>query len=187
MLDSKMQIDRVEIEDFLRNNFKKDSKIIKEFSKNEVSRAFLFTAGGENFVIRVDSKLSNFQRDKYACEHFSTLKIIIPQTLKLGEMKSGTFYSITRKLEGVIMDDLDRESFDKALSDFASVIKTIHETDLSDTSGYGDWNPEDGNGYHKRWKDFLLSLKNSDYYNWNELFKRGIFEEELYSKLFKKM
>lgn len=187
MSNNKLQFSVSKIEDFLGNNFNKHSKVIKEFTENEVSRAFLFAADGEEYVIRIDRKLSNFQRDKYAYKHFSTQRIIIPETIQLGRWKAAFFYSITRKLEGVIMDDLDRDSFKSALPDFASVIKAIHETNLRSTSGYGDWNPENGNGYHRTWKDFLLSLENSDYYNWVELFKRGIFEEDLYRKLYEKI
>lgn len=186
-MSNKLQLNQDKIEDFLKANFNQDSKIVKEFTQNEVSKAFLFTASGKEYVIRVDSTLSNFKRDKYAYEHFSTSKIIIPETIQLGEMKNLSFYSITSKLDGVIMDDLDQESFGNSLLDFALVVKEIHGIDLDSTIGFGDWNPEDGNGNHKMWKDFLLSLEDDNYFDWDKLFKKGIFEEEHYHKIFNKM
>ncbi len=171
---------------FLKDNFSNDSKIISEFTGNEVTRAFLFSSKKKEYVIRVDSSIESFGKDNYAYGHFASRKIIIPETVASGKIEEGLFFSITRKLQGISLDKLTDGEFKIALPEICSVLERIHSIDISKTSGYGEWGLS-GNAPYKSWNDFLLSVKDSVYFNWNNLFKEGIMEKDLFDKAYGKM
>lgn len=186
MSSRKIVIDRNKIEDFLKKNFNNSSKIIKEFSENEVSRAFLLSTQDREYVIRVDSVMDTFAKDKYAYEHFATEELIIPKTVQLGKIEEGLFYSITEKLDGITLNELNDLEFKNVLPNLASVLRKIHNTDISKTTGYGNWGI-DGKGDHKSWKDYIISLRKSKYWNWDEMFSKDKYEKELFDKAYNKM
>jgi len=182
----KIIVDKNKIEDYLKNNFNNNSRIIKEFSGNEVSRAFLFTAQNKEYVVRIDSNVDTFTKDKYAYEHFSTSELIIPKTVRLGKIEEGLFYSITEKLEGTPLSELNDIEFKKALPDIALTLRNIHDTDISTTTGYGDWGIN-GKGNNKSWADYILSLRKSKYYSWDKMFSENKYEKGLFEKAYNKM
>ncbi len=182
----KIIVDKNKIEDYLKNNFDDRAEIIKEFSGNEVSRAFLFTAQNREYVVRIDSVDDTFAKDKYAYENFSTPELIIPKTVKLGKIKEELFYSITEKLEGVPLSELNDVELKNALPDIALVLRRIHDTDISKTTGYGDWEI-DGKGNNKSWENYIFSLRKSKYYSWDKMFSEDKYEKELFDKAYGKM
>lgn len=186
MSSRKIVIDKSKIEDFLRNNFDNSSEIIKEFSGNEVSRAFLLSTKDMKYVIRVDSVMDTFAKDKYAYEHFATEELIIPKTVQLGKIEVGLFYSITEKLDGAPLSELNDEEFKNALPDLASMLRKIHNIDISKTTGYGNWGI-DGKADHKSWKNYIISLRKSKYWNWDKMFSKDKYERELFDKAYNKM
>lgn len=186
MSERKIVVDKSKIEDFLKINFDEDSKIISEFLGNENSRAFLFSSGGIEYVIRMDLYVDDFKKDRYAYEHFLTPKIIIPKTIKLGTIEERIFFSISKKLEGVALDKLKEKELLDSLPEIASVLREIHLTDISKTSGYGSWDIS-GNATHKSWQEFLLSVKFSSYFKWDNLINEGIYEKKLFEKVFAKI
>jgi hygromycin-B 4-O-kinase len=186
MSTRKVVIDINKIEDFLKINFHSDAKIISEFSGNENSRAFLFFSNGAEYVIRVDSYVHDFEKDKYAYEHFSTPTLIIPKIISLGEMEKGIFFCISKKLEGIPLDKLDEKELRDTFPQLASVLREIHLTDISKTSGYGSWDLS-GNAIRKSWKESLLSLKDSKYFVWEKLFNEGIYDRGLFINSFAKI
>jgi hygromycin-B 4-O-kinase len=182
MSKRKINISTERIENFLKSYFK-NAKIISEYSGNENARAFLFIGDEKEYVIKVDSNNEGFKKDKYAFDRFTTDKIIIPEVIRQGEMENHLYFSISKKLEGKALNTTNLNELNSVIPSLASVLGKISHIDISLTSGYGSWNI-DGNADHKSWKESILGINKSSYFNWDKLFNEGIYEKDLFDKVY---
>jgi len=183
MSTRKINISTNKIEDFLKASFE-NVKIISEFSGNENARAFLFASNDKEYVIKLDSHDEDFRKDKYAFEHFSSRELIIPKVFKQGKIENDLYFSISLKIDGNILNSLNLNELNLVFPHLAKVLKKIHDADISQASGYGIWNVADGNAPHQTWKDAILGIDKSSYFNWEKLFMEGIYEKDLFDKAY---
>lgn len=186
MSSRKINIDIDKLENFLKSYFK-NAKIISEFSGNENARAFLFIGDDKEFVIKVDSNNEDFKKDKYAFAHFASEKIIIPEVIKQGGIEEGLYFSISKKLYGKTLNIANLDELNTVIPNLAIALQSINDVDISQTSGYGVWNIETGNASHKTWNESILNIVKSSYFNWEELFVEGIYERDLFDKVYSKI
>jgi hygromycin-B 4-O-kinase len=132
----------------------------------------------------VDLTNEDFKKDKYAFEHFSSEKIIIPEVIRQGEIENDLYFSISKKLDGKTLNTTSLSELNCVIPNLAIALKNIHEVNISKTHGYGVWNIEDGNAPHKTWRESMLSINESNYFNWNKLFTEGIYEKDLFDKVY---
>lgn len=139
---------------FLQSNFSPNTRSLLPIKAGETSQAFSFIANGNEFVIRAHSDKFSFEKDIYAYAHFHVHNIPIPKPLLLGEMDAKHFCLITEKAKGKTIDHFEAGEIGRFLPQLIHTFEAIHGLDITDTIGFGDWNP-DGNGTEISWQMYL--------------------------------
>lgn len=182
----KLKIDINIVNILLKEKFDKNANLISEFSGNENTRAFLFISENTEYVIKIDFSINDFKKDDYAYKHFFKKEIIIPETITLGMFRTGIYYSISKRLEGIGLDKINKKSLNEILPRLGVVLKEIHLSDISKTSGYGLWNLN-GVARYQSWKDYLLHIKESGYFDWVNLSNEGLLDMRIFEKSYNKI
>jgi hygromycin-B 4-O-kinase len=156
------------------------------------SDAYAFTAGGREYVVRLNSEIharGSFAKDDYAWKHFASPALPIPRIVAIGEI-SGGYYAISERAGGRPLSECTRAERRAALPALLDMLEEVGKADVRASSGYGDWG-SDGNGKFASWRDFLASTAENHadgyYENWHRLFHDSFLERDVYETVFDRM
>ena len=133
-------------------------------------------------MIRVNSYDQNFRKDAYVAEYFATEQIPAPAIVEIGKFDEKFFYAISKKAEGVTVNHMTPDEYQKVLPEMLSVLDAIHSTDIRATSGYGKWSPRNGVGEFDSWRDFVLSV--GVHVKSGDLFETSFLEKDVWEKVY---
>lgn len=134
--------------------------------EGEDSRVFGFRRGGEDLVVRVNSSAEGFHKDAFARRHFASAELPIPEVITIGALDDGNAYCVSRRIDGVTLQDLTESQLPSVLAPVARVMGAIADSDISMTRGFGPFDG-DGVGRFERWRDFLTSIADPRLYDWD--------------------
>ncbi|EGX7104135.1 phosphotransferase, partial [Salmonella enterica] len=152
------------VEKFLIEKFDSVSDLM-QLSEGEESRAFSFDVGGRGYVLRVNSCADGFYKDRYVYRHFASAALPIPEVLDIGEFSESLTYCISRRAQGVTLQDLPETELPAVLQPVAEAMDAIAAADLSQTSGFGPFGPQ-GIGQYTTWRDFICAIADPHVYHW---------------------
>ena len=161
---------------FLRQEFG-TIKSLTQMVEGEESQALSFVHKSESYVVRINPSIEGFKKDNYAYTHFYSEILTIPKVIKLGKIDSDHAFCISEMIEGITMQDSEPAAIDKLLIPLTNAWKEIGGTDISYSTGFGEFDSL-GNGTFKTWRSFILSVLD---YDWNSVVH--IIDHELYKKL----
>ncbi len=127
--------------------------------EGEVSQAFSFE-GDQGYVIRINRSIEGFQKDAYAYKYFHSDRIPIPEVTQLGHIDEQHAFCITECVSGLTLQDVNHEVIKQLLQPTADVWFALQEYNLSQTSGYGNFDAN-GRGQYTTWQEYLLSILNT--------------------------
>ncbi len=180
----KTKIDSGKVLVFLNENFAKNINSIETIVGGEISQGFFFSSGGKDYVIRINKKPDGFEKDRYAYKHFNSKNIPIPETLAMGKLDDTLHYSITERVRGKTMDNLDKT---QTLSLVPSIIKTldaIHNTPISNVE-FGDWGNNEV-AKNSSWNEHLLKFIDRNSSDIEKGRCKDFLEKDIIQKLTKK-
>ncbi len=136
----------------------------------EESQAFSFECEGASYVFRTNRSARGFQKDSYAYSHFCSVKVPIPRVIEIGQIDEQHAYCISEKMPGFTLQDADSKTLKGLLQPVSETWLAISDTDISSTSGFGDIDVT-GQGRYSSWREYLLSILDSSYYDWDSVFR----------------
>ncbi len=188
MSKAKTKIDQAIVIDFLRNNFNQEISEVNFIKGGESSQAFSFSVLDQHYVVRVNSQLLPFEKDKYCFDNFNSKLIPVPEIFQLGFLEEGYYYAISKKAMGVMVQDLSDTEYSNLLPSLLKILDAIHTTDISNTSGFGKW---EANGEYESesWKEYMLNVNEHVLPRKNKpsLFETTFLEKDLWDKIYKEM
>lgn len=105
-------------------------------------------------------------------------------------IKSHLPKTLSMKAVGKIVDELTLQEFDAVYPQLFDAIMQIHESDVSDTCGYGEFS-EDGVLPYNSFKQFITETfnePNEGYWkNWKTLFHGPLLNKDIFEKFYDKM
>lgn len=182
----KTKIDSQLVIRFLKNNFNKDISNLTFVKSGETSQAFFFDVHQKQYVIRVNTNIYSFEKDRYAFEHFAPNAIPIPEITQVGTMGNNYCFAISKRAKGDILDNFDEKTNYKLLPNLITVLENIHHVDISNQDKFGTWDRE-GKAKFSTWKEFILSINRNDYHNWEEIYRTTVFERDIFNTIYKKI
>ncbi|WP_345989064.1 aminoglycoside phosphotransferase family protein [Chryseobacterium sp. Chry.R1] len=155
------------------------------------SKAYSFTAEGQQYIIRTGNHVQDFMKDHWAFIHLNNTKIPIPEVLEYGNYHDNVYYCISRKANGdpsdEIMDHLDHYSQTELAKIIIRQLENIHLSDTTNLSGWG-FTDAQGKGMFPSWQHFLLSFYNSKTTaSWQHLAQTSWLNRQLFTHLIEKM
>lgn len=120
------------------------------------SSAYELMVGGRDVVLRVGMHREDYLKDQAAAKLFAASHVPVPEIIAFGEV-DGLCYAVSERVRGVALDELDAAEIDATLPSLLAVLDEIHDCDITQTTGFGDWGP-DGAGGHADWAQSLLAV-----------------------------
>lgn len=119
------------------------------------SQAFELTIDGAEVVLRIGAYGTDFAKDEIAAG-FAGPDLPVPAVLTRG-MVEGSHYAISSRAHGIGFDELSAADVAPALPSLLTAMDVIGKIDLTDTTGYGIWTPDQRAPYSS-WVDALLAI-----------------------------
>lgn len=178
----KTKIDQEIVGSFLSSYYRSPISNLSFIGGGEGSQAFSFEAEGENFIVRVNKHSnSGFKKDRYAFLNFGSKIIPIPEIVDIGQINSGEFFAISKKVEGGMVRNLSNEEFNNTAQSFFKTLEEVHSVDIKTTKGYGKWNTE-GVSEYTSWKDMLLDVDSHA----KNMFENTFLEKDVWNQIYAK-
>ena len=176
----------------LRRRFASDAADVRPLAGGVFSRAYAFTAGGQGYVIRLNTAAhaaEGFAKDDYAWRRFASSALPIPRVFAIGEDDRVQF-AVSELAPGRTLEELSPDERRAALPSLLDTLDAIAQADVGASKGYGDWGG-DGQGHFAHWHDYLAAVINNEsegfYQNWHALFHESFLERDAYEAIYRHM
>lgn len=147
------------------------------------AQAFDCHKKGKNLIFKISDNKRNLLKEQYAYENFNSSVIPVPKFISFGEIAPNLFYAVTEKVKGENFHEIDTEQKrNRVLPQIAKTLDQIHNISIEKNKGFGVWNAE-GFAPHKSWREFILSIKNSNKYNWKKMINEKGMDRKLVEKV----
>jgi len=170
---------------FLKKQASSEISRFEHIAGGEWSQAFGFSNQGADYIIRFNKDDDAFKKDKFAHDNYSSLDVPIPKILEIGSYSDELFYCISKRAEGVPLDLLSWDLQLKMIAKEMDVMHAIHKTPIK-SNGYGWW-LDNGNGFFKSWKEYILEKKEKLYAEWDSSFRDSFLKKEVIENAYKEI
>lgn len=174
-----------EIENFLHTRFKQTVSDIAHLGQGVWSQAFSFRHLGKDYVIRFGLYSDDFKKDQIAAA-YTAFDLPIPKVVEIGQAL-GRSFAISERAFGNMLDGLDEPQMVQIVPAVFQMLDAMRMTDISSTSGYGNWNTEKVAPY-PTWQECLLDVWNdpvtSRTYGWRASLKNSPMGDAPFNKAF---
>lgn len=153
-----------------------DISDLEPIVEGEESQAFSFNSNGQSLIVRVNSDIEGFKKDAYAFSNFSSSRIPIPKVIKLEQSDSKHSLCISEKMPGITLQDADESTVQQLLKPVLQLWREIASTDISDSTGYGEFDGS-GKGKSKTWNDFILLESSLDWSGLGDIVDKSLIEK----------
>ncbi|MEN3342836.1 MAG: hygromycin-B 4-O-kinase [Actinomycetota bacterium] len=143
------------VEAFLRERCSGPVRDVAPVGRGDWSVAYAFRSDGADHVARFGAWLEDFEKDRVAAAYASA-ELPVPQVLEVGEALGG-YYAISERAYGTFLEALDERRMRAILPAFFAALDAARRTDLSGTTGYGQWDAT-GAAPHASWQEALLAV-----------------------------
>jgi len=154
----------------------------------EISRAFLFSRHGRDYVARFNASPSNFELDRYAGLAFAA-HVPAPPIREIGQA-DGLYYAISERVPGTALQTMAWPWAESVRASLLTTLDALARIDLSARPGCGPVGP-DGAGHHESWEEYLLSLfsdrERGFWEGWQRLFATSFLERDLFHRVHYRM
>ncbi len=191
MPDLKVQIDAQATAVFLVAHLGEPVADVTPLTGGYFSHAFAFAWRDGQYVVRFASARENFDKDRFAHEHFASASLPIPRVLDIGTTGTeGEFFAISERARGVLFQQWGAARQEAALPAFIATLDRIHRADVGETSGYGGFDAQ-GVGQSASWRAYLLGLYDETlphfWHGWRSLFRASFLERDLFERGYARM
>jgi hygromycin-B 4-O-kinase len=174
---SKPVITAHSITSFLNREFG-DVTSLTQLVEGEESRAFGFTLGGQEYVLRINEAMEDFRKDAFAIRAFGSVDVPIPEIIRIGAFDDVYSFCVSQRAPGMTLQHLPEADLPASLGPVAHVLEAISRSDTSLLEGFGRFGP-DGIGTHRTWKDYVLAIARPDEYDWSMVSARPVMPQIL--------
>ena len=174
-----------EIESFLHTRFNQGVSDVAYLGQGVWSQAFSFRNLDKDYVVRFGLYSDDFTKDQIAAS-YTVSGLPIPQVTEIGQAL-GRSFAISERAFGNMLDGLDEPQMVQIVPAVFQMMDAMRMTNISSTSGYGNWNTEKVAPY-TTWQECLLDVWNdpvtSRTYGWRASLKNSPMGEAPFNKAF---
>mgnify|MGYP000175566574 CR=1 FL=1 len=174
-----------QVETFLLKHLGQEVSKVLPIDQGEWSQAFSFQHAAKDYVIRFGQFGEDFRKDQLAST-FATTNLVIPKITEIGQAFD-RYFAISARAFGDMLEGLNEAKMVAIVPAVFSMLDAIRETDISSTTGYGNWNIRTVAPY-QNWQSFLLDVFNdppaSRTYGWRASLASSPKGDEPFNKAF---
>lgn len=174
-----------EIESFLHTHLNQSVSDVAYLGQGVWSQAFSFRNLDKDYVVRFGLYSDDFKKDQIAAA-YAVSDLPIPKVVEIGQALDRHF-AISERAFGNMLDGLNEQEMAQIVPAVLKMLDAMRTTDISNTSGYGNWNTRQVAPY-KSWRECLLDVWNdpidSRTYGWRASLKSSPMGEAPYNKAY---
>lgn len=140
---------------FVADHYGRSAADVRAVGAGEWSQAYAFVLDGREMVIRFGEHVEDFRKDQVMAAH-SHAALPIPAVTEIGATGDG-YFAVSERAPGEPLDGLDGTGMRSALPGLLAALDTLRDIDVSTTSGYGAWAPDE-TGPSATWAQALLAI-----------------------------
>jgi len=158
-------VDETSVKEFLIDKYETPLNI-QFISGGQLSQAFSYSVGNDEYILKIRKDIEALNKEKEIFDKLSKYDstIPIPKVFDSGlfaeKEDHSLFYCISEKCDGDISWKLDSGVLDILKSNMLEILLEIHQTDISETRGYGDWWVFK-EASHTTWREFMIHYTKS--------------------------
>lgn len=173
------------IESFLHTHFNPKVSDVAALGKGEWSQAFSFRNLGNDYVIRFGLYSDDFKKDRIAAD-YAKQDLPIPKVIEIGQAFDRHF-AISERAFGNMLDGQNEQGMAQVVPAVLKMLDAMRTTNISSTSGYGNWNTDQIAPY-QTWQECLLDVWNdpisSRMYGWRASLQNSPMGDAPFNKAF---
>jgi hygromycin-B 4-O-kinase len=162
------------VTEFLQGKYAGDV-VVHPLIEGMESRALTYTAGGNQYVIRLNNDETGFLKDQRAYELFGAA-LPIPRVFEIGSFYGDYFYCISEWLPGETLEALSEQAVDAYLQPTYDLLIKIKDQPVEQVRGYGVFDPALKAPYQS-WHAYLSALFDASIFDWKALESSGLHLE----------
>lgn len=182
MADFKPTVAPEVVEALLREQMGATIAGLRPLPGGHLSRAFAFSTGDGEFVVRFNAVGDGFWRDRYAAEHFASPALPIPRIVATGRVE-GAAFAISAFVPGTHLHARPPADYLRLLPRALDALDALHRIAPGAGEGYGVWLVA-GRGQSPSWRRFLESVIEEEaegfFAGWHRLFAETFLERDFY-------
>lgn len=186
------QIGRPEVENLLSGYFGAHVDDLTPIDTGQISRVFSFSIADEGYIVRFVSNntAESIEKDRFIAERLALSTVPVPPVIHSGIL-GDVHYAIAPRMPGIPLRGEHGEDDWPVVSQLIEILDAIHQTDISDTTGYGDLDGR-GRGIFPGWRQTLLEVADegapdSFYGAWHDLFDDTFLDREFFDRIYEEM
>jgi|TARA_B110000263_G_scaffold239821_1_gene242402 hygromycin-B 4-O-kinase len=155
----KPSIDIVQVRDVLSTHFISPIEDLEPIDVGQMARVFSFAVDGGNYVARfaTERTAESIEKDRFVSKRLASTSVPVPPIIHSGS-SAGLFYEVAPRTNGAPLLALHGEDNWPVVTSLIETLDSIHQHDVSDTTGFGVFDGE-GHGGFPGWQDFLLDVE----------------------------
>ncbi len=162
-----MNFTKCDAKNFLENHLRGAVSEVREISAGEWSQTFSYVYQEKGYIIRFSTTKQSFILDQFAYK-FNSEYLPIPRILEIDKWNDH-FYAISKKLDGVYLEDLPSIEMKRLLPNLIKTLDTIRNADVSNSKGFGILD-SNLSGKYSSWREYLncvdIEDESSSVYPW---------------------
>ena len=175
----------------LRRHFSGAVSDVAIVTGGEVARTVGFSAEGQAFILRLVTNQmgATYKKEAQIWQRLAP-RVPIPRVLHIGSVEDWN-YAISERVPGKPLVQHTWEENEQLVPQLIEVIHAIHETNISDTHGYGLFDDQEV-GMCANWQEHLLRIKEEEpewefFGKWHALFETTFLERDVFTFVFQDM
>lgn len=164
---------------FLRSQFSPDASALVYLSQGWFSQAYAFSAGGSEYILRLNEWEVDFKKDAFAAQHLDAPDLPVPPILNTGRFDRRFFYAIAPRCPGKGIDAWDLETKRRLVPALFAALDALRRVDASSCAGWGLMDGE-FKGMFPSWRAYLHAVYNQKFSYELEELADTFFEPDLY-------
>ncbi len=157
----------------------------------EVARTVGFSAEGQAFILRLVTKQmgATYEKEARIWRRLAP-RVPIPRVLHVGRFEDWN-YAISERVPDKPLVQHTWEENEQLMPQLIEVVHAIHETNISDTHGYGLFDDQEV-GMCASWQEHLLRIKEEEpewefYGKWHAMFETTFLERDVFAFVYQGM
>lgn len=141
----------------VQNVWHKNASNVCPIKNGIISETYSFSVGKNNYVIRISSSRTTYDKDMFAFENFTSGSLKMPKILKVGTYNK-KYFAISERLSGRTLDTFSDKQQIEAVKKVLKIHLKIAQLTLKAKSRFGFWK---GNGLanFSRWDKYLFNIE----------------------------
>ena len=160
----KTKFTELEVIEIIKNVYPRATNV-KKMTEGLVSQTYFFANIDDQLVFQISKDIEGYYKEDYVYRTFSKY-ISVKEIQKIDNLYDDIYYCISKYIDAKRLHDLTLDEINQIEKNILETLELMKKIEIDDDNGFGYFDSK-GVAKYLTWKDFILAIKNTGYYNWD--------------------